>query len=346
MSRFLEENAQLPSALLELIRFYSVEGRELLEQWRALAAGKREILFCGMGTSEITAHAVHWRLSRLGVTCRSVDAGEWLHYGADLAEKGRVVVLTSQSGESVEMRNLLGSSRGGFVAVSNDLASTLCERAALALPMCAGEEQSITTKTYVNNLALLYLMVAVAEGKAALRRTLEGLEAVAACMELSRTAEVEAAAQNLMPGDALAFVARGPAIVSARQCALTFMEGARCLTCAFTGGAFNHGPFESVDEGLRIVVFRPRGATADLIDGAVANAVRLGARVVVLSDEGERPAAGALVVPVGRSASQASEEMFPLCAAPAHNLLLHALARAKGIEAGVFRYGSKVTSRE
>jgi len=41
-----------------------------------------------------------------------------------------------------------------------------------------------------------------------------------------------------------------------------------------------------------------------------------------------------------------SEILFSLSAATSQELLLYKVARLRGLEAGIFRYGEKVTSRE
>ena len=129
MARFVEENTELPSTLRDLIAFYRApEGRERLEHWERLAAEAASLQFVGMGTSEFTSEALAWRLTARGRLSRSCDAGE-LFYEEDFhAPSGGLFVLTSQSGESVEIRNLAGLERvGRHVAVTNDEASSLAK---------------------------------------------------------------------------------------------------------------------------------------------------------------------------------------------------------------------------
>jgi len=348
MTPFLEENEQLGSALENLIDFYSHEGRALLDHWRDLAEQSHRLLFFGMGTSEFTPLLIKWNLMEAGFEVNTVDAGEWNHYGNQQKPAGFLPVLTSQSGESIEIRNLVEGKKisSPFVAVTNNQDSTLGSSAALTLPLRAGEEKTITTKTYTNNLALLYLMTAGLAPAGTVDQRLDDLKAVAVLLADTEYSDVEKAAEILRPADTLAFVARGPAIVSAKQCALTFMEGTKNVSAAFTGGAFNHGPFESVDETFRLVVFRPDGPASQLMARCAEKAAGYSAGVAVFSDSIRKTDKSIVSINLSKPDRGQTELLFPILAAPKQNRLLHLVAKSRGVEAGVFRYGSKVTGRE
>lgn len=348
MSRFLDEIRELHEALLRMVAFYRAAGRGRLETWARRTEGRAEVLFTGMGTSEFAPLAVRRRMASLGVACHTVDSGEWLHYGAALPGERGTVVLVSQSGESVEIRRIVEQNRAGpdFMAITNCEDSTLGRGASLVLPLCAGDEASISTKTYTNTLAILHLMACSLGGVGALEGALDDLERAASCLHSAPRQQISAAAEFLLPGDALAFVGRGPAYVAARQCALTFMEGARLLAAAFTAGAFRHGPFESCGPDLRAVVFLPEGRTRSVTEGIGRDAARLGARVVFVTDVDLIEDDNIRAVKVDNLEGEAGEDLFPLVVSGAHPLLLHHLAEARGVEAGHFRYGGKVTTKE
>ena len=348
-TRFLTELSQMPAALDRLISYYEQDGRARLDDFRARAAGASEIVASGMGTSRFAPEAIFPRLARRGVSCRTVDAGEWLHYGTGAPSATSLVILTSQSGESVEVKRLVQEGRvaSGFVAITNEQTSTLARAAGIAFPLLAGDEASISTKTYANTLAVLHLLAAALEGPDAVERGLRELRAAARLLEDAPESAVMAAARAIASGPGIAFVGRGPAYVAARQCALTFMEGARCLTSAFTGGAFNHGPAETVDSGFPLVIFQATGRTRRLSETLARRASTHGASVVVLTDESSAPIPGVAMVDVPRLRhAQDAEELFPLLVCRVQNLLLHHVAAERGHEAGIFRYGEKVTAHE
>ncbi|MEI8093864.1 MAG: SIS domain-containing protein [Spirochaetales bacterium] len=342
MTRFEAEIQEMPRALRALISYYRGEGAARLDAFGALAGPDRELFFSGMGTSLFCPEVMFPRLTRAGRRARSVDAGEWLHKQAALYRPESLLVLTSQSGESAELARLVERGVGApYVAITNNEASTLANSAQLVLPLRAGDEASISNKTYSNTLALCSLLASALEGPAELRRTLDLLERCADALENQQTTGLDAAAEALRPATGLAFVGRGSALVAARQCALTFMEGTRILCSAFAGGAFNHGPFESVGPGFGLVILDGGPSTRVLAHGLADRARALGATVVVA---GSAPAAGdVLSLPVS---DLGGEEYFPLLFSKAQNLLIHRLAALKGHEAGIFRHGGKVTRHE
>ena len=342
MTRFEHEIDDMPRALRALIGFYRAEGSEKLAEFRALAGADHELFFSGMGTSLFCPEVVFPRLTRAGRRARSVDTGEWLHKDAALYRPESLLVLTSQSGESAELARLVEhGAQNPYVAVTNNEHSTLAIRARLVLPLKAGDEASISNKTYANTLALCSLLASSLEGELSLSRTLDTLSRCADALEAQDSTAVEAAALALGPATGLAFVGRGPSLVAARQCALTFMEGTRILCSAFSGGAFNHGPFEGVATGFCLVILDGGDATRVFAQGLAERALKLGATVVLVSSSASVPGALPVVVP-----ELGGEEYFPLLFSKAQNLLIHRLAAVKGHEAGIFRHGGKVTRHE
>ena len=364
MTAFREEIEQMPAALDLLVSYYEGDGRERLRDLRSRLRGARDLLWAGMGTSRFAPEAAFPRLRRAGFSCRSADAGEWLHYEEDAppaadgpadrpahgSADAPAVVLTSQSGESVEVRRLVEQGRvpPGFIAITNNLDSFLARRAGLALPLLAGDEAAISNKTYANTLALVSLMASALEGDASLAQCFVDLRAASRALRDADMEAIAAAAARLAPASGIAFVGRGPAFVTARQCALTFMEGTRCLASAFTGGAFNHGPAELLAQGFRLVVMQAAGRTRALNASLAARAAGLGADVVLMSAAAEERIDGVLTVPVPSIAARprGQEELFPLLASRVQNLLLDRVAAGRGLEAGVFRHGTKVTTHE
>ncbi len=352
MNGFVEENRVLPDSLRSLVAYYrSPEGSERVGEWDRLAADKGFFRFVGMGTSDFAGESCAARLSSNGRRACSIDAGELFYRPGRAAAREELDILTSQSGESVEIRKLVESGRsGGHVAVTNDEGSSLAKNARLVLPLKAGPEASITTKTYTNTLALFRVLEASLEGRSRREAALDALEDAARAMEALDEDAIRAVAGTLAPEGAVptafAFSGRCDSAVSARQCALTFMEGLKRPTSAYAGGAFRHGPFEAVGPSLGLVVFRPTDAVAALADGLARDAAALGSPVAVFDGCAAPSVSGASAIRVPRSRSCDEFGLFPILAARSHNFLLHALSGRFGLETGVFRYGGKVTNKE
>jgi glutamine---fructose-6-phosphate transaminase (isomerizing) len=341
-SEFLSDIAMHPAALRDLVSFYRGEGQPLLDDWADQASKARRVVFSGMGTSEFSPELIIQSLSQSTVDASTIDAGELLHYPRSISG---LLVLISQSGESIETRRLAEriSDRSGLVAIVNYLDSTIARAANLALPMCAGHEAVITSKTYVNTLAVLHLMAKAVQAPSAVDPALESFERLADAMPEYDRAGIDQAAVLLGDAGAIQIIGRGPTMAAARQAALTFMEGARVPTCALTGGAFRHGPFEIVGPDHRCVFFIPGGATFALLSSMAHEVAEKGSHVVAITDqEMELPESTCRVLRV----PDVGEELFALSAATTQELLLDAVARRRGLVAGDFLHGGKVTTRE
>jgi len=337
-SAFLTEVAEHPAALRNLIQFYSGEGRTLLAQWKRLAGESASVVFSGMGTSEFAAQMIIAELAAAGINALTIDAGELLHYPRPV---NGMLILISQSGESIETRTIADKMNGSVIvgAITNNGNSTIARIAEPVFLMCAGNEAAITTKTYVNTLAVLFLMADRGDEESALNRLRELSDSIS---EYDMDA-IDRAAAGISDTEAIHFVSRGPAVVAAKQASLTFMEGARIAAAAFTGGAFRHGPFETVGKEHRCVFFIPGGNTFHLLRDMALEISEKGSRVVIITDQDADNFSDSVHV---LKVPEFGEDLFCLCAAPTQELLLHAVAGHRGISAGEFRYGNKITVRE
>jgi len=353
MNRFVEENKDLPQALRNLIAYYrSPEGSALLDRWEGIASGKGSLFFAGMGTSEFTSRDFAGRLLSQGRLASSFDAGELIHQDESRLPGDVLFVLTSQSGESAEMLKLAASGvAGDFVAITNNEDSRLAKAAALTLPLCAGDEFTITTKTYSNNLALNRILEGRLVGKKAADTVLKSLEVAAAAMEKTDDPAIGAAAELLCgmnaKTEAFAFAGRVESLVSARQCGLTYMEGLKRPAASFSGGGFRHGPFEAVGPKLGLILFRSSERTAAIVDKLAVEAAGFGSPVVVFDGCPKAPfEAVPNSIRIGVPVCSGGTGLFPVLAARSHNMLLNALAGKIGIETGHFVHGGKVTREE
>jgi glutamine---fructose-6-phosphate transaminase (isomerizing) len=269
-----------------------------------------------------------------------MDAGELLHYRQPTKE---LLVLTSQSGESAETRKLAEGCppSEGYVALTNHPHSTIATRAKISLPMLAGAESAISAKTYVNSLAVLYLM---GHPMRELDRALDRLEGVAKSMPVTNQTEIEAAADFLADASALQFIGRGPCLATVKQAALTYMEGTKIPAAAFTGGGFRHGAVELLATPLRSILFvASQSRTFDLMRQLAIDLAQHQSRVLILTDEVfPLPNHQARLLTVPRH----GEDLFSLACATTQALLLESLARRRGYLAGVFIHGHKVTDTE
>jgi len=344
---FTGEIHEQPNALRRAVAFYgSGAGAALLNEVEALVKGRRRLIFTGMGTS---LHAPYILMKEAGGFGKPVgihDAGELLHFCLDSIARDDILFAVSQSGESAETKKAARRCADAcpVVAIVNDTTSSLAAGADIVLPMDAGDEASISTKTYVNTLAILLMLGDVFSGVGP-ENTLRSLAEAADTMESGMEGFHEAAersAETLGDLEALHTVARGSDLVTARQLALIAKEGAGVFTEALSAGLMRHGPIELAGPGHRAVFIMSKDNEPRLTAGLADEIAGLGSTVVAVADSPEYAPASCLAVMIPPAAPRCS----PIVAAPYIELLVHEIARRKGKEAGVFRHATKVTDRE
>jgi glucosamine--fructose-6-phosphate aminotransferase (isomerizing) len=346
---FLEEVAEQSRRLHKLVNFYRTEeGIELL--WKAthlFTHHTHSIIFAGMGTSEYVPLVVRDYLTdKLGVPVVLWESGELLHYGMDGIRDDDLIIALSQSGESIETRRVVDALRDhlGVISVTNDPESTIARHSSLDLQIFAGAEASISSKTYTNSMGLLHIMSRAAAALDA-EPLYNSLLEIADSMEsfrADRLDEIEYAAEFMHQADAVHFISRGPSMAAARQAALTFGEGAHLFTCAVPGGSVRHGLTECMGEGHYGVIFAPDGPGGDLLRKLALDLAVLGSKIILFTSQ-ETPKdhnLHAIRITPG------DPELFPLACAMPQELLFETLSRDKGLVAGVFIHGEKVTTKE
>ena len=349
MSRFYEEIVQIPEALHRAVDYYRSEGLKKFSDWQKLASEHSALSFLGMGTSEFSIYSALPKFEQNGLAVSVRDAGEYLYYGPQKQNAKTLPILTSQSGESVEIHKLLETQRicSPMIGITNDTDSILGKSARLVFPLFGGEEASISAKTYTNTLAVLNLMgETLAKSQVPAADFFDKLDKAADSLLSVPDEEIQKAVNHLLPGNAIAFVGRGPAYTCARQSALTFMEGTHCLSSPFTGGAFRHGPFESVGKLFSVVIYCAKGKTSEFSWKLAFDSASHGAKVLVITDDTPPAAHKSVHVLKVKSPLSADETFFPLAVSGIHPRIIHFLAAKRGFEAGIFNYGGKITVTE
>jgi len=320
--------------------------RELAASWPAngdisgLEARPGRVYLTGMGASYHAASIAALHLNRLGVQATAAEAIDLINYCAGLPGPDTLLFYLSQSGASGEVAPLFERLNGysQTVAVTNNPDSELARRAHLTLPLRAGTETLVATKTYLNSLALLWLVA----------RRLAGvwdggeiamIQAVAEQAESLLAAAQETAARALASFDLnmpLLFLGHGPHAYTARHSAMVISEWAKLPALHFGIGAFRHGYIETVQEGFGAMVFASPGPGAESANMLARELESYRARVLLV-ENGLLRAAGE-----ASSTFTTDEFLSPLLDILPVQLFTEALARARGWDG--FRHIDKVVT--
>ncbi len=323
MNPFYQEIFEQPTALRQCIEFYE-HNRTLL----ASLPRPAQPVFLGMGASYHAAWAMSDYAHSLNIPALALEAADTLNYSTSLLRSNSSLTFVSQSGKSAEVAPIIDllPEDTVLIGITNDSESLLAQRAQVVLPIMAGVETTVATKTYINTLALLWLMMRQWAG---LPQDMNTLKTIADQIdEVLKNADTITARwlERLSQARSIVFLGHGPHAATARQAAMMVNEWAKLPASSFSIGAFRHGFIESSSLDLGVVIFSPPAAKTHASALALADELRAyGARVYVECRAGYVFTAPLLdIIP-----AQLFAEVF---------------ARHRGIEPG-FRFISKVITR-
>ena len=145
------------------------------------------IIISGMGASLYAAYPAYLMLSQLPIPVMYVNAAELINYLPGQINPRTLLWLNSQSGRSAELVHLIQNYKkpayGGLIAFVNNFDSPLAAAADCSINIHAGEESTVSVKTYTNMLAaniisaaLLSRDVSISDLISALRVTISMLQ--------------------------------------------------------------------------------------------------------------------------------------------------------------------------
>ena len=309
---------------------------------RRLIQGEiQRVVLTGMGSSFYALHPLHARLTAAGFTTVMLETSELLYYFPSLLDARSLVIAVSQSGRSAEIVRLVSEQERRFalIGVTNTSDSPLALRSDSAFLTNAGEEFSVSCKTYVTALVTLHHLGSLfigangdetvselAQAVFSVRRYLaswrDHVFELAACLEGSRD---------------LFLVGRGGSLAAVWTGGLIIKESTHRHSEGMSSAALRHGPFEMLSEETAVLVFEGDEKTRALNLRLVEDVRKNGGRAELVG-----PSAGlaSLRIP------EAPEGVLPILEILPVEMVTLALAAQAGREAGRFTLGSKVTVAE
>jgi len=228
------------------------------------------ILITGMGGSLYASYPVWLTLAQAGLPVLWVDTAELIHHTPALVTAKTLLWIFSQSGKSAEIISALDFGHiqkpAAVIATVNNLESPLAKAAQVRIPINAGAEHTVSTRTYVNSLAVGQL--------AAL--ALLGRDVESACAELMLTASamgsyladwksrVQQIGKALGFPKRLAILGRGASLAATYTGTLILGEASKFMASPYQAGEFRHGPLELATSDLTVLIFAGPQETRNL----------------------------------------------------------------------------------
>ena len=299
------------------------------------------VVLTGMGSSYFGLHPLCIELAGHGWPPLLLETSELIHYYPQLLTPSTLVIAVSQSGKSVEMVRMLELIAKGatVIGVTNTADSPLAREAQLGVLTAAGEEFSVSCKTYVAAQMALSAVGAALCGLDSGRR----LDDLRATPDLVKgyldgwERHVAEMAELLRDIRDIFLVGRGASLAAACTGALTIKESDHFHAEGMSSAAFRHGPFEMLEPGRLVGVFGGDSKARHLHDGLFKDLAGTDAKSVMFAADAEQTACR---LPEASEAASPMVEILPV------QMMTLALAALAGREPGKFDRATKVTSVE
>jgi glucosamine--fructose-6-phosphate aminotransferase (isomerizing) len=299
-----------------------------------------------MGSSLFAAYPAQAYLTAQGVRALVWETAELLHHHLKILRADTLLVVVSQSGETVEVLRLLESLpvQTRVLAVTNVEASPLARKANLLLPLMAGGQVAVSTKTYTCSVAvLMYLACAITKTSPRLL-TQEVMRAVEAQERILESHEV------LIPPTVeffdrppyVALMSRGADLATAYQGALTLKEVVRLAAEPISAAQFRHGPMEIINPSHRYIIIARQGNTGKLLLKLADDIRKRSGRVLLFTDMPFKDLTNVRLVrvePLRLGLGTLVDSIYI-------QLLAHDAALQAGLEPGKFKIAENVTREE
>lgn len=301
----------------------------------------QRIVLTGMGSSYHGLHPLSIELAEDGWTPLMLETSELIYYYSHLLAPETLVVAVSQSGKSVETVRMMELREKGFtvVGITNTADSPLGQQADFVVLTAAGEESTVSCKTYVSaQMALRMLGAALCKRDPAHRlRELETTSDAVGDYLQNWKSHVDELGDVLREARNLFLVGRGPSLAAVGTGALTIKESDHFHAEGMSSAAFRHGPFEMLQPGMVLGIFEGPPATRALHVRLFHDVAGTSARTLLFSSNADRAACTLPNVP---EIAAPVIEILPV------QMITLALAALSKREAGKFERATKVTTVE
>jgi len=272
---FLKEIKSQPLALRDTFDYILGEGKPQFLKLRDFIkkGGITKLVFTGMGSSFISSYLPYYILNQYGIAVEMREAGEFLFNTFPTIKKNCFkdtgIIIISQSGESGEIRELLRDinaipieNKPLTVGMTNNPDSYLAYMTELQIYMNFDKEVSVTSKSYVCTLLLLYAMAKTIIGEFFTSED-ENQRVEELLTEIERILKDQKQINKIWKeiltpfGDKIEFLeilSRGSSLTTAHQGALNFKEIVKSYSEASSISTFRHGGIECLKDTTSLII--------------------------------------------------------------------------------------------
>jgi len=296
----LKEIHEQPQAIIDTMR-----GRILQEkadvsldelagaQWLPEA---RRITLVACGTAWHACLVGKYFIEHIARIPADVDYGSEFRYRDPVLEKGTVLIVVSQSGETADTLAAVEAARergAKVLAICNVVDSSIARKADAVIYTHAGPEISVaSTKAFTTQLTVLYLLgiylarrrgTLAPAGASSLIADLVNLPShVEQCLKRERA--IEKVAKKYGDAKDFLYLGRGINYPIALEGALKLKEISYIHAEGYAAGEMKHGPIALINESVPVIVLLPKDAVYGKSLSNMKEVESRGGRIIAVTD--------------------------------------------------------------
>ena len=255
------------------------------------------ITICACGTAYYAGLIAKYWIERFARIPVEIDVASEFRYRDAPMEKGGLMILVSQSGETADTLACLRYAKANdqhILAVVNVPTSTIARESSVVAPTLAGPEIGVaSTKAYTCQLSVLACL-AVAFGR--LRGALDSasekslvtqLMAIPGLMAeaIKREKSIEKVSHNLGKATDVLYLGRGTSFPLALEGALKLKEISYIHAEGYAAGELKHGPIALIDENMPVIVIAPHDAVFEKTVSNMQEVAARGGNIIFIGDQ-------------------------------------------------------------
>jgi glucosamine--fructose-6-phosphate aminotransferase (isomerizing) len=306
----------------------------------------KPILFAGMGSSNYASISAINILSQKGYLCINPDIDEFIHYQMNSLNRGFTVIAISQSGKSAETKKLLEKlpDENTIISITNNEDSPIAKMSDYVLPIIAGTEATISTKTYTNSNYLLNIIAHLVDNNDGLnmQKQLEDINTIDNFINQEEK-HIDKLYNHIKDRDKWSFISRGDLLSTTLMGSLICEEGTGLQPTGYSAGAFRHGPLEITGQDHGSIIFAHNDHTYDLLTKLAEESAEHGSNVVLLTDKNYENKSSNILV---NKLPEVNRLLIPTLFAITIQLFTRETALDRGRTPGVLNKITKVTEKE
>ena len=233
------------------ISYYHNDGFRLIEDVynEYQKKGMNKVILSGMGSSLYAIDSIRGYLTSKGIRALAFSSFELSRFQFNHIDDKTLVIAISQSGTSMEVIELVEKAKKitTVVGIYNNEGSKLSQIADFSLPIVAGKEVSITSKTYQNTMLILNILAHRLTGDLDESFWKELHYAANWCSDWLDKWEKNGRDLYEFGKDMLLYdlLANNASLATARQLSLAYREGLHNCTSVWECADYAHGQYHS-----------------------------------------------------------------------------------------------------